>query len=126
MTNLPPALRCRAALRKHSTCSCWVRRLLMLFHTRYTSENSPGTVVVAMSPARTGTVAPSALRRSWATMGADSSIPVTGTPRAASGMATRPVPMANSSAAPDPARRARKSTAGSRTSGANRSALSAS
>lgn len=36
MTNRPPGFRCRAALRKHSTCSSWVRRLAMLFQTRYT------------------------------------------------------------------------------------------
>ncbi len=46
-------------------------------------------------------------------------MPLTATPRAASGTATRPVPTANSSARPAPARRARYSTAGSTTSGAN-------
>ncbi len=53
-------------------------------------------------------------------------MPVTGTPRAASATPTRPVPMASSSAAPDPANRARKSTVGFNTSGANFSADDAS
>ena len=38
-------------------------------------------------------------------MAVERSIPDTGTPRAASGSATRPVPMASSSAAPAPAKR---------------------
>ena len=84
--------------------------------------NSPGTVVVAMSPMVTGRVASSTFRRSRATIGADSSMPVTGMPRAASGTPTRPVPMASSRAGPAPARSARKSTVGSSTSGANMSA----
>ena len=45
--------------------------------------------------------------------------PVTGTPRAASGRATRPVPTANSSARPPSAATTRRSTVGPRTSGAN-------
>lgn len=121
-TKRPPGDRWRAALLKHCTCSSWVHRLPMLFHTTYTSENRPGTVVVAMSPVTTGSSSADTLRRSRSTIGCDSSIPVTGTPRAASGIATRPVPIASSSAGPDPASRARKSTAGSRTSGANISA----
>lgn len=52
------------------------------------------------------------LRCSWSAMGGDSSMPATGTPRDASGMATRPVPTANSRADPSPASPARKSTAG--------------
>jgi hypothetical protein len=52
-------------------------------------------------------------------MGCDSSMPATRTPRSTSGIATRPVPMASSRAAPSPATAARKSTAGSRTSGSN-------
>ena len=47
----------------------------MLFHTTYTSENRPGTVVVAMSPVTTGTSSAGTLRRSWSTIGCDSSIP---------------------------------------------------
>jgi len=46
---------------KHSTCPGWVRRLLTLIHTRYARENSPGALVVAMSPTSTGRVASSAL-----------------------------------------------------------------
>ena len=45
-------------------------------------------------------------------------IPATDTPRAASGRAIRPVPIANSSARPPGARAARKSTAGPSTWGA--------
>src|SRR6478672_3753 len=52
-------------------------------------------------------------------MGCESSMPLTGTSRSTRGMATRPVPIANSSAAPSPARSAKKPTTGSRTSGAN-------
>src|SRR3954447_3617521 len=37
-----------------STCSDWVLRLEMLFHTRKTRLNAPGTVVLAMSPMTTG------------------------------------------------------------------------
>ena len=72
-----------------------------------------------MSPAITGIVASSAFVRSWSIIGRDSSMPVTGTPRSASGTATRPVPMANSSARPSPASSARRSTVGPSTSGAN-------
>ena len=32
-TNRPPGARWRAALRKQATCSAWVRRFPMLFHT---------------------------------------------------------------------------------------------
>ena len=72
-----------------------------------------------MSPITTGIVASSAFSRSRATIGADSSMPVTGTPRSASGTATRPVPTASSSARPPPASSASRSTAGPSTSGAN-------
>ena len=58
---------------------------------------------MAMSPAITGMAVSSALVRSCSIIGRDSSMPVTGTPRRARGMATRPVPMANSSARPSPA-----------------------
>jgi hypothetical protein len=63
-----------------------------------------------------------ALARSWATMSADSSMPCTATPRARSGIATRPVPIANSSAAPSPASSASTSTVGPSTAGSNISA----
>ena len=55
-------------------------------------------------------------------MAVDSSIPDTGTPRAASGSATLPVPIANSSAAPSPASSTSRSTVGPTTSGANMAA----
>lgn len=49
----------------------------------------------------------------------DSSMPRTDTPRARNGSATRPVPIANSSAAPAPASSHRRSTAGPTTAGSN-------
>ena len=52
-------------------------------------------------------------------MSADNSIPATETPRAAKGTATRPVPIANSIAAPPPLNSTRQSTVASRTSSAN-------
>src|SRR5262245_54758256 len=79
-----------------------------------------------MSPTTTGICCSSTLRRSWATIGSDSSMPVTGTPRAASGTPTRPVPMASSRAGPPSASRPSRSSVGSRTSGANSAAESAS
>ena len=39
---------------KQATCSALVRRFPMLFQTRYTSEKSMGTVLVAISPTTTG------------------------------------------------------------------------
>ena len=81
--------------------------------------NVPGARAVAMSPTTTGMVVSSTLVRSWSIIGWDSSIPVTGTPRSASGTATRPVPMASSSARPPPASSTSRSTVGPRTSGAN-------
>ncbi len=85
MTKRPPGRRWCAALRKHCTCSACVRRLEMLFQTRKTRENvpAPATTVVAMSPTTTGSWSSSTLRRSRATIGSDSSMPVTGTPRSA-------------------------------------------
>ena len=59
------------------------------------------------------------LGRSCSTIAADSSMPVTAAPRCARGTATRPVPMANSSAGPVPASSASRSTVGSSTSAAN-------
>jgi hypothetical protein len=49
--------------------------------------NVPSTLVVAMSPSVTGMSAPPGLARSCSTIAAESSIPVTGMPRAASGSA---------------------------------------
>ena len=79
----------------------------------------PSTRVVAMSPIVTSMRCASSLARSCSTMAVESSIPDTGTPRAASGNATRPVPTANSSAAPSPASSASRSTVGPSTSGSN-------
>jgi len=73
-----------------------------------------------MSPTTTGISAP--FLRSSSAIAGDSSIPLTGTPASASGIATRPVPIANSRARPSPARPASKRTVGSRTSGANMNA----
>ena len=70
-----------------------------------------------MSPTTTGRSGRFAWSRS--AIGCDSSMPLTATPRSASGIATRPVPIASSSAGPSPASSARRSTAGSSTSGAN-------
>ena len=91
----------------------------MVLKTRYTSVYAPGARAVAMSPMTTGIAASSAFSRSRATIGADSSMPVTGTPRSASGTATRPVPMASSSTRPPPASATSRSTVGPSTSGAN-------
>ena len=52
------------------------------------------------------------LARRRSAIAVDSSIPDTRTPRSASGRATRPVPMANSSALPSPANSASRSTVG--------------
>src|SRR3954454_21271735 len=54
------------------------------------------------------------------------SIPDTATPRSASGTATRPVPIASSSARPPPASPASRSTVGPSVAGSNRSAESSS
>ncbi len=91
----------------------------MVLKTRYTRVYGPGATVAVMSPSSTGMLASSALLRSWSIIGRDSSTPVTGTPSAASGMATLPVPMANSRARPPAASSARRRTVGSSTSGAN-------
>ncbi|GGK79692.1 hypothetical protein GCM10012284_12140 [Mangrovihabitans endophyticus] len=80
----------------------------MLFQTMYTSENCPATVVVAMSPITTGMSVRFLL--SWSAIGWESSMPATGTPCSIGGMATLPVPMANSSAWPSSASSARKRT----------------
>ena len=52
-------------------------------------------------------------------MASELSMPTTRTPRSASGSAIRPVPTANSSAAPSPANSTSASTAGSTTDGSN-------
>lgn len=79
----------------------------------------PAAVAVAMSPTVTGMVSSSTLVRSCSIIGRESSMPVTGTPRSASGTATRPVPIANSRTGPPSASPARRLTVGSMTSGAN-------
>ena len=80
-----------------------------------------------MSPIVTGTASAPGLARSRSAIGGDSSIPVTGTPRALSGSATRPVPTANwGRAGPSPASVASTSTHGSSRAGENISGLSAS
>ena len=94
-----------------------VVRSPMALNTRYTSRNVPSSRVVAMSPIVTLMRCSSSLARSWSAIWIDSSIPATGTPRAASGNATRPVPTANSSAAPSPASSTSKSTVGPSTRG---------
>ena len=63
-----------------------------------------------MSPIVTAISSPPGLSRSRATIARDRSIPATGTPRAASGRAIRPVPIANSSADPPSANVASRST----------------
>ena len=81
--------------------------------------NDPSTVVVAKSPIVTPIASPPGFARSRSTIAFDSSIPCTGTPRCASGSATRPVPIPSSSARPPPASSARKVTVGSMTAGSN-------
>ena len=102
-----------------ATCSSCVVRFMIVLNTRYTSANEPSTRVVAMSPMVTAMPSAPGLARSWSTIGGDSSMPVTGTPRACNGTATRPVPIASSSAAPPAASSASRSTIGSRTAGSN-------
>ena len=122
MTKHPPGWRCAAALRKHATCAAWVVRLLIVLKTRYTSVNGPSTVVVEKSPIVTPMSSPPGFARILATIAFDMSIPWTATPRRDSGSAILPVPTANSSAGPSPARSARKSTVGSTASALNISA----
>ena len=73
--------------------------------------------VVEKSPIVTSIASPPGLARRRATIGGERSMPLTRTPRAASGRAIRPVPIASSSARPSPASSARKSTAGARPPG---------
>ena len=84
----------------------------MVLNTRNTSEKSPATRVAVMSPIATSIAAPPGLARRRSTMARDRSIPATFTPASCSGRATRPVPMANSSAGPPSARAARRRTIG--------------
>src|SRR5690349_10002759 len=79
-----------------------------------------------MSPTTTGIASSPTFSRTLAAIGAESSMPLTGTPRSARGTATRPVPIASSSAGPSPARSASRSTVGRSTSGANMSAAASS
>ena len=72
-----------------------------------------------MSPWTTGIRSSPTFSRSRAIIAWDSSMPLTRTPASERGMATRPVPIANSMAAPSPASSDKTSTVGSRTSGEN-------
>jgi len=72
-----------------------------------------------MSPGTTGIVASSAFFRNCAIIAVDISMPVTAIPLSLSGTATRPVPIANSSARPPAASSASRSTAGPNTSAEN-------
>jgi len=119
-TKCPPGSRWLAALAKTASWSSWVVTFMIVFATRYTSVKVPGTRAVVMSPMVTGTAPGLAACRS--AIGRDSSTPRTGIPRALSGMATRPVPTANSSAGPSPASSASTPTMGSRTAGSNMAA----
>lgn len=88
--------------------------------------NVPSARAVAKSPMVSPIVSPPGLARSRATMARDRLMPCTGPPRAASGSATRLVPVPSSSARPRPASPASRSTAGSTASGVNRSAADSS
>jgi len=90
--------------------------------TRYTRVKVPGTRVVVMSPMVTGMSSAPGLADSRSAMAGDSSMPRTGIPRALSGRATRPVPIANSRAVPPPASSASTSAIGPSTDGSNMAA----
>ena len=79
-----------------------------------------------MSPAIASIRSAPGFSRSSASIASELSMPATRTPRAASGSAIRPVPIANSSAAPSPASCASASTAGPTTAGSNMPAESSS
>src|SRR3954470_20435823 len=117
ITKQPPGSMWAAALRKHSTCASCVSRFVIVLNTRYTSRKVPSTRVLATSPIVTSISSARGFARSLAAIASDNSMPATGMPRSCNGSATRPVPTANSSAAPSPARPARKSTVGSSTAG---------
>ncbi len=72
-----------------------------------------------MSPITASIRSAPGFSRSRASIASELSIPATRTPRAASGTAIRPVPIANSSAPPSPASPASVSTVGPTTSGLN-------
>ena len=126
ITKQPPGSRCAATFSKHATCASCVVRLPIVLKTMYASENVPSTRVVAKSPIVAPIRSAPGFSRSFATIASERSIPCTRTPRSDSGSAIRPVPIPSSSAAPSPARAARKSTAGSSTSGSNMSAADSS
>ena len=117
-TNRPPGARWRAALRKHATCSAWVRRFPMLFQTDVDERELAGHAGRGHVADHHGDVGPLPVQlvghRLRQLDPAD---------RArhgrASGAATRPVPIASSRAAPSPASPARNDTAGSSTCGVN-------
>ena len=113
--NRPPCVRCRAALRKHATCSACVRRLEIVLYTRYTRVYSPGARAVANRRQMTGIVASSTFARSSSIVGRESSMPVTGTPYCARGNCPH-VPFQSRTLALDRYRRVRR---GARPSGPN-------
>jgi hypothetical protein len=75
-----------------------------------------------MLPIVTGIASAPGLASIRAAMCSDNSMPCTGTRRALSASATRPVPVANSSAGPSPASAASRPVIGSSTVGENMSA----
>ena len=68
ITKHPPGSRWAAALAKTANCSSCVVTFMIVFATRYTSVNEPGTRVVVMSPIVTGTASAPGLARSCAAM----------------------------------------------------------
>ena len=76
-----------------------------------TSAKRPSTATSAKSPIVTSMASPPDLARRRATIASDASMPCTGTPRSASGRATRPVPIASSSTGPPAASSVRVATA---------------
>jgi hypothetical protein len=78
--------------------------------------------VVAKSPSTASIPAASGFARSRDSIASELSIPATRTPLSESGIAIRPVPIPNSSAAPSPAYAASISTTGPTTSAVDASA----
>ena len=111
MTNTPPALKCRATVPKHRVCASWFGNEKNVLNTTNTRSYRASSEKSAKSPIVTGISGPPGFRRSSATIASDASTPWTSTPSAASGNATRPVPIPSSSARPFPASRASVSAA---------------